>query len=186
VGEGGEQQGAPQVGGILLGRLPQFGLPPALFTGGERKEEEGGKEGGGRIPPRPFSLPLFPSPQVRPIWGGASALASCCVSPLGPLGPYLFRGGVPGTPSSDLICTRYPLEHFRWPNTIILYINLYLSTISRLLIMSVISSGTPNNIRSPNHITHIILYRHRTLSVRTLRVREICRHDRDTSPVNNQ
>ena len=28
--------------------------------------------------------------------------------------------------------------------------------------------------------------RHRTLSVRTLRVRELCRHDRDTSPVNNQ
>ena len=29
-------------------------------------------------------------------------------------------------------------------------------------------------------------YRHQTLSVRTLRVRELCRHDRDTSPVNNQ
>ena len=64
--------------------------------------------------------------------------------------------------------------------------NLYLSTISRLLFMSVISSGTPNNIRSPNHITHIIQNRHRTLSVRTLRVRELCRHDRDTSPVNKQ
>ena len=52
--------------------------------------------------------------------------------------------------------------------------------------MSVISSGTPNNIQSPNHITHITLYRQRTLSVRTLRVRELCRHDQDTSPVNNQ
>ena len=30
---------------------------------------------------------------------------------------------------------------------IILYINLYLSTISRLLVMSLISSGAPNNIR---------------------------------------
>ena len=29
-------------------------------------------------------------------------------------------------------------------------------------------------------------YRHRTLSVRTQRVRELCRHDRDTSTVNNQ
>ena len=28
--------------------------------------------------------------------------------------------------------------------------------------------------------------RHQTLSVRTLWVRELCRHDRDTSPVNNQ
>ena len=27
---------------------------------------------------------------------------------------------------------------------------------------------------------------HRTLSVQTLRVREQCRHDRDTSPANNQ
>ena len=51
--------------------------------------------------------------------------------------------------------------------------------------MSVISSGTPNNLRSPKHITHNT-NRHRTLSVRTLRVRELCRHDRDISPVNNQ
>ena len=41
-----------------------------------------------------------------------------------------------------------------------------------------ISSRTLNNIRLPNHITHITLYRQRTLSVRTLRVRELCRHDR--------
>src|SRR3989337_535821 len=94
--------------------------------------------------------------------------------------------GAPGTPSGDPIPSGYVPKHFRCPNTIVLYINLYLSTILRLLVMSVISSGTPNNIRSPNHITHIIQNRHRTLSVRTLRVRELCRHDRDTSPVNNQ
>ena len=51
--------------------------------------------------------------------------------------------------------------------------------------MSVISSGTPNKLRSSKHITQNT-NRHRTLSVRTLRVRELCRHDRDTSPVNNQ
>src|SRR6266511_1569668 len=79
-----------------------------------------------------------------------------------------------------------PPKHFRCPNTIVLYMNLYLSTISRLLVMSVISSRTPNNIRSPNHITHIILNCHLTLSVRTLQVQELCRHDRDTSPVNNR
>src|SRR3954471_7314971 len=50
--------------------------------------------------------------------------------------------------------------------------------------MSVISSGTPNKLRSSNHITHNT-NRHRTLSVWTLRVRELCRHDRDTSLVNN-
>ena len=72
--------------------------------------------------------------------------------------------GVPGTPSGDPISTRYPPKHFTCPNTIVLYMNLYLSTISRLLVMSVISSGTPNNLRSPKHITHNT-NRHRTLSV---------------------
>ena len=51
--------------------------------------------------------------------------------------------------------------------------------------MSVISSGTPNKLRSSNLITHNTNH-HRTLSMRTLRVRKLCRHDRDTSPVNNQ
>ena len=51
--------------------------------------------------------------------------------------------------------------------------------------MSVISSRTPNNLCSPKHITRN-RNRHRTLSMRTLRVRELCRHDQDTSPVNNQ
>ena len=53
---------------------------------------------------------------------------------------------------------------FRSPNTIIPYINLYLRTILELLIRPVISSGTPNNIRSPTYITHIILYRQRTFN----------------------
>ena len=43
---------------------------------------------------------------------------------------------------------------FRRPNTIIPYINLYLRTISEFLVMSVILSGTPNNIRLPTYITH--------------------------------
>ena len=159
--------------------------PPTICSGVGRKGEREGKEGGGRIASLSFSLPLLLSSSYLAIKGGAAAHASCCVSPLGPLGPYLLSG-VPGTPSSDPICTRYLPEHFRCPNSIVLYINLYLSTISRLLFMSLLSSKTPNNIRSPNHKTHIILYRQRTLSVRTLRVRELCRHDRDTSPVNNQ
>ena len=77
------------------------------------------------------------------------------------------------------------MEQFRCPNTMVQYINLYLSTISRLLVMSVISSGSPNKLRSPKHITHNTNH-HRTLSVRTLRVWELSRHDRDTSLINNQ
>src|SRR3989337_1482401 len=82
---------------------------------------------------------------------------------------------------------KYPnhSEPFRCPNIAFQYIDLYLSTISRLLVISVILSGTPNYLRLSNHITHNT-NRHRTLSVRTLRVRELCRHDRDTSPVNNK
>ena len=83
------------------------------------------------------------------------------------------------SPLAQITCSRRS-------NTIIPYINLYLRTIQKFLVMSVISSRTPNNIRSPTYITHMILYRQRTLSVRTLRVRELCRHDRDTSLINNQ
>ena len=44
---------------------------------------------------------------------------------------------------------KYPnhWEPFRCPNIAFQYIDLYISTISRLLVMSVISSGTPNNLR---------------------------------------
>ena len=55
-------------------------------------------------------------------------------------------------------------------------------TISRLLVISPFSSGTPNSFGTSKLNKTIIV----TLSVRTLRVRELCRHDRDTSPVNNQ
>ena len=132
------------------------------------------------------SPPMFPSLGMsKQVEGRTSPLVGWSVPPFGPLSPEL-AGGVPGTPPSDPIPSRYVPKHFRCPNTIILYVNLYLSTISRLLIMSMISSGTSNNIRSPKHITHIILYRQRTLSMRILRVRKLCRHDRDTSTINNQ
>ena len=80
----------------------------------------------------------------------------------------------------------FEITTFPNTNTIIPYIKLYLRTIPEFLVMSTISSGTPNNIRLPTCITHIILYRQRMLSVRALRVPELCRHDRDTNPVNNQ
>ena len=104
-------------------------------------------------------LPIWPPPLPYPPEGegkrreeGRKGEAK---SPLSFSHPLIPSPVVPKLLSGDPISTRYPLEHFRCPNTIVLYINLYLSTISRLLVMSVISSGTPNNIRSPNHITHI-------------------------------
>ena len=182
--EGEAAKRGAQIGGILLG-VPPKPRPPFLIW-------SAGKGGGGWHPPFPFShererqegiaLPFF-LPWGWPNKGGDAPAPFC---PLLWLIKPITCHGVPGTPSGDPIPSRYIPKHFRCPNTIVLYINLYLSTISRLLVMSVISSGTPNNIRSPKHITHITLYRQRTLSVRTLRVRELCRHDRDTSLVNNQ
>ena len=81
------------------------------------------------------------------VWGGSTRAQTLWV-------PSLV-GGCP----KPLPVTQYdpvPPEHFRCLNTIVLYINLYLSTILRLLVMSVISSETLNNHQSPKHITHII------------------------------
>ena len=60
-----------------------------------------------------------------------------------------------------------PLDHFETPRHV-----------RDLIRDSKQSSVTKTHNKNTN--------RHRTLSVGTLRVRELCRHDRDTSPVNNQ
>ena len=126
----------------------------------------------------------LPSPIRTCHGGGAATLAALLSFPLRPMKAHYFRGGGSGNLSNPKN-TRITPKPFRCLNIIVQYINLYLSTISRLLFMSVISSGAPNKLRSPKHITHNT-NRHRTLSVRTLRARELCRHDQDTSPVNNQ
>ena len=167
--------------GVLLG-LPSPSRIPLLLCGvGEKKEgkREGVGEGKGA------RRPLSPSP-IRTLGGGRAppSLWPASSIPVWPNKAQYFSRRIPVTLRySD----KYPnhSEPFRCMNIAFQYIDLYLSTISRLLVMSPISSGTPNKLRSSNHITHNT-NRHRTLSVRTLRVRELCRHDRDTSPVNNQ
>ncbi|KAE8774877.1 hypothetical protein D1007_52687 [Hordeum vulgare] len=52
--------------------------------------------------------------------------------------------------------------------------------------MSGISSGTPNKTSVSNTYNSTIPKCHRTLSVQTLRVRELCRHDPRLSLVNNK
>ena len=121
--------------------------PPTIFSGEGRK---------GRLNPTlSFSFPSFPSPPISAYMGAHQPLVGWLASLLWPIWPISFPGGS-GNPYGSPVCTRYTPEPFRCPNTIVLYMNLYLLTISRLLVMSVISYGTPNNIRSPNHITHII------------------------------
>ena len=55
--------------------------------------------------------------------------------------------GVPVTPSGNPVKSETFPEHFRCLNIVVQYINLYISDIPRLLVMSVISSGTPNYLR---------------------------------------
>ena len=98
---GGEAaKGAPQVGGFLLGRLPIRPPPFHIHPEGEGRRREA------------ESLPfLLSSPLSFPsrfgVYGGTAAHAGCCISPLGPLGPYLCRG-CPEPLSGDPICTQYP------------------------------------------------------------------------------
>ena len=77
-------------------RNPTWGSGPirplTIFFGEGRKGKRGGKEGGGRIASPSFSLPLLLSPSYSASKGGATAHAGCCVSPLGPIGPYSLPG----------------------------------------------------------------------------------------------
>ena len=77
---------------------------------------------------------------TRPISGHLSSL------PLRPTKAHIPPGGFRQPPRAPVLSQSHP-EPFRCPNIVIEYINLYVSTISRLLVMSVITSGTPNNLR---------------------------------------
>ena len=97
--------------------------PPFLVGVGEGKQgREEEKEKGGRRPGRPSSSPTKAhEAQLTP-------------------------RGFPVTPRYSDICSK-PSGTFRCPNIVVQYIDLYVSTISRLLIMSVIISETPNYLR---------------------------------------
>ena len=59
---------------------------------------------------------------------------------------HYFSRGVPVTLRLSGFLRNHP-EHFRCPNIVVQYINLYVSAILRLLVMPVITSGTPNNLQ---------------------------------------
>ena len=95
--------GSPQVGGILLGSS-QFGLPPFLFLFGVGREEgEGGILFPFSFPPSHFLLQFG-----QPIWEGSTGPLGAGLSPSWPIKAHVVAGGMPGTPSGDPICTRYP------------------------------------------------------------------------------
>ena len=145
----GEEEAGPrgvcQVWGVLLG-LPSPSRIPLHFPIRSRRE---GKRGRGRRKGGPRPHPLSNS-----VWAGGRRAPPLGPSPLSPLKPnkaHYFSQRIPVTPRYS---KKYPnrSKTFRCPNISFQYMNLYLSTISRLLVMSVISSGTPNNLWSSNHI----------------------------------
>ena len=107
---------------------------------GKEREGEGEGKGKGAAPPSP-------SPTRTPLGRGrATSWLLRSLSPQGPLRPNTSPGGS-GNPSGTPVLSETSQEHFRCPNIVVQYIILYVSTISRLLVMSVITSGTPNNLR---------------------------------------
>ena len=66
------------------------------------------------------------------------------LSPLRPIWPITSPGGGGSVTLRLSGFLRNHPEHFWCPNIAVQYINLYVSTISRLLVMSVIASGTLN------------------------------------------
>src|SRR3954467_13960926 len=125
--EAGQGFGAPGCG-VLLG----FQVLVGVHQEGRKGEGIGGE---GKV-----AGTLFPSP-IRP--RGKGGAAAFFLFPLNPIKAHYFSRN-PVTPRYS---RKYPdhSEPFRSPNIVVQYIDLYVSTISRLLVMSPISSGTPNS-----------------------------------------
>ena len=98
---------------------------------------EGGKEGKWR---RKGEGGRAPNPLSNSDWAWEGRASPPGSFPLRP--NTLLR--IPVTPRYS---EKYPnhSEPFRTPNIVVQYIDLYVSTISRLLVMSPVSSGTPNS-----------------------------------------
>ena len=131
------------------------------------------------------------------LWGSRMGQGGCCAWPMkGWCAPFrvhvdrLWTSGHlwnPPEPSGSFpVQYRKKPNFFRNPKYDFPYINLYLRTIPELLVISWIPSGTPNNLRTFHYYYLNITLALSNVKRATLRVRESCRHDRDTSLVNNQ
>ena len=85
---------------------------------------------------------------------GGAGLLPFGLSPLFPYGPIRPNTSPRRIPVTLRYSDKYPnhSEPFRCTNIVVEYIDLYVSTISRLLVMSLISSGTPNSFGTSKHI----------------------------------
>ena len=116
-------------------RIPSLSL---VWTRRGRKEEGRRRKGEGEEKERDGSP--FPLVQFGP--EGEGAQLAFPLFPLKPIKAHCF-------PVTTRYSEKYPnhSEPFRCPNIVVQYIDLYVSAISRLLVMSPISSGTPNYLR---------------------------------------
>ena len=123
-----------------------YGVPPAPVYKGAR----GGGSRPGRGAPRGSPTPIRSRTPPIPIRtrGEGRAASPCLLSslPPRPTKDHLIPGGFRSPPGTTLK-SRFYLEHFRYPNLGFQYINLHVSTISRLVVMSVITSETPNYLQ---------------------------------------
>src|SRR3954470_521843 len=140
VYKGARGRGRPALFGRAKGSPTPTGsrIPPFLVQLGQ-----GGKEGKrGRGEGRETgAAPQTPCPIRAGLGRGARHLL--VLPTKAHQGPLLL----PRIPVTPRYLRKYPnhSEPFRCPNIVIQYIDLYVSTISRLLVMSLISSGTPNS-----------------------------------------
>ena len=129
---------------VFFGVPESYGNSPGEVVGlngpyGKGEKERGGEEQG--------KVGCTPCP-IRTRGGGGHAsflLASLLYSRMAQQDSILL----PVNSRNSPVLRKYlnHLEPFRCPNIVIQYIDLYVSTISRLLVMSPISSGTPNYLR---------------------------------------
>ena len=141
-------KGAREGGGRTRRRARQGGSPtptgsrtPPFLVGVGKGKGEGKR--GGRHP--------LPSP-IQTRHGGARPPLEALLSfPVWPIKAHYFPRGILVTPRYS---EKYPnhSEPFRCPNIVVQYIDLYVSTISRFLVKSLISSGTPNSFGTSKHI----------------------------------
>ena len=139
IKSGGGGGGRPPMARPMRSPTPTGSRTPPIQVGvGEEKEgREGEKERGAPPPPCPI--------RTRGGGGARPALAAPPLLHFGPMRPINPPGGS-DNPSGTPVKSRFHPEHFRYPNICFQYINLHVSTISRLLVMSVISFGTPNKL----------------------------------------
>ena len=137
-GGGRPRRGAP-IGRVQLGFPILVGVP-FLFQQGRDERSRNGRRKERGAPPPPYSN------SDQPMGGTRQPLEALLSFPVWPIKAHYFLRRIPVT---LWYSEKYPnhSELFRCPNIAFQYIDLYISTISKLLVMSVISSGTLNNLR---------------------------------------